>query len=200
MTRSSLKSIFYWAKSSYVNIAHKIIAGPRIWMGLNLGPYEVFSFATPGKMQNPIFVGEFRRTLWVARHLRSSLPAVLRPSTPSTQRPRRRSSLLLQGTRLSSSTSLFVSIFVHFFSRYLVVLIACCVGVRFVLRLLWEGVGGGIGRPLYAAECKQDRDEYVRRCSSTWVTFFLFFCLFFSLLACGCFDCGRLEICCFCCW
>lgn len=200
MTRSSLKSIFYWAKSSYVNIAHKIIAGPRIWMGLNLGPYEVFSFATPGKMQNPIFVGEFRRTLWVARHLRSSLPAVLRPSTPSTQRPRRRSSLLLQGTRLSSSTSLFVSIFVHFFSRYLVVLIACCVGVRFVLRLLWEGVGGGVGRPPIRGGVQAGSGWVRQALPLNLGYFFLFFCLFFSLLACGCFDCGRLEICCFCCW
>lgn len=71
------------------------------------------------------------------------------------RRTRRRSSILLQGTRLSASIYHFVSTLSVFFfslSRYLVVLIAWCVGARLILRVLGEGVGeeadgGGVCRP-----------------------------------------------------
>lgn len=73
------------------------------------------------------------------------------------RRTRRRSSILLQGTWLSASIYHFVSnlsVFLFFFSlcRYLVVLIAWCVGARLILRVLREGVGeeadgGGVCRP-----------------------------------------------------
>lgn len=72
--------------------------------------------------------------------------------------------------------------------------------VRFVLRLLWEGVGGGVGRPPIRGGVQAGAGWVRQALPLDLGNFFLFFCLFFSLLACGCFDCGRLEICCFCCW
>lgn len=172
-------------------------------MGLKIGPHD---WPSPSpripKTQNPIFVGDYRRTLWAAPLLRPWPAAALRPPTPSTttyspvlEHPATRYPTL----RIHLSFRFEFICFSFFFSlsRYLVVLIAWCVGARLILRVLGEGVGeeadgGGVCRPPIPGGV-QAGAGWIRQT----VPLDLGNSFFFFLLACGCFNRETWKFCCF---